>query len=106
MTSIPPSIPFHLAKAYGVSPVRAVSPVSPAFNTEQASVAGNAEPKALGKPPGPIDRLIAAVVPGGVDFSGEAPKPGRTSLPFYHHPADRNAAATRVRLGGSLDVNG
>jgi hypothetical protein len=27
-------------------------------------------------------------------------------IPFYRHPADRNAAATNIQIGRSLDVSG
>jgi len=46
-------------------------------------------------------------VPGGVAFdSGGASRPTGESLPFYKHPADKNAAATAVSVGRSLDVRG
>ncbi len=51
-------------------------------------------------------RLVAGIVPGGIDFSGDSPQPRRASLPLYRHPADRNAAATGVELGRSVDLNG
>jgi hypothetical protein len=52
------------------------------------------------------DRLVAATVPGGVDFSGETPQPSQSTLPLYRHPADRNAAATAVGVGRFVDVSG
>ncbi len=33
-------------------------------------------------------------------------QPSSGSLPMYRHPADRNAAATGVVLGKSLDITG
>jgi len=56
-----------------------------------------------------LARLVAAVVPGGVDFD-EAGVPVRVSrpdaIPFYRSPAQQHSAATQLHtnLGGSLDV--
>ena len=107
MSEIPPSIPFHVAKAYGgvsasLSPGRrtilAPSGPSPAFREAPARL-----------PSPTISRLVAARVPGGIDFSTATPTPapiGRASdaMPFYRHPADRNAAATAVTAGRVLDT--
>lgn len=54
-------------------------------------------------------RLVAAVVPGSIDFAGPAPRPARAATPIYAHPADANAAATRhavATVGARLDVTG
>ncbi len=51
-----------------------------------------------------MTRVVAAVVPGGIDFSGETAQPRPASLPLYRHPADRNVAATGVALGRTLDA--
>jgi hypothetical protein len=80
-----PSNPFHIARAYAAAPVAAVPTRSEG-----------------------VERLVAGVVPGGISFEA-AGRPEPTSaatLPFYTHPADRNAAATGVVLGRVLDVNG
>jgi len=50
--------------------------------------------------------LVAGVVPGRVDFSGDVPAHGSVSRPFYRHPADRNAAAVQIDIGKRIDVNG
>lgn len=54
---------------------------------------------------GPRSGMIAASVPGPVDFAADAPS-GSAGLPMYRHPADRNAAATAVDAGRCLDVEG
>lgn len=98
---VEPTIPFHLARAYGVQPARPVAPVPP--------VRAIANPEAAGASIAPRagseirERLVAAVVPGRVDFSG--PEPAQT-MSLYRHPADRNAAATGVHAGRVLDVTG
>lgn len=51
-------------------------------------------------------RLVAGLVPGGIDFTTPEPSPARASLPFYRHPADQNAAATALARGRRLDLNG
>jgi hypothetical protein len=107
-SSIPATFPFHVAQAYGVTPKAQVSRVSAPNAAGQAAPAGNVQAtqptpssdlSASGK------RLIAAVVPGRVDFSGDQPTQ-TSSLAMYRHPADKNAAATAVNVGRSLDVAG
>lgn len=102
---VEPTIPFHLARAYGVQPARPVAPVqpvratghsdgsSPSVSVDPATRAG-AEIR---------ERLVAAVVPGRVDFSGTEPT---QTMSLYRHPADRNAAATGVHAGRVIDVTG
>jgi hypothetical protein len=51
-----------------------------------------------------IRRLVSAVVPGSVDFSGSEPAP--SALPLYRHPADRNAVGTTLAAGRVIDVQG
>jgi len=89
--------PFHVAKAYGIGVAGApVSGVGAGFITLSASE---------GRDPR-LGRLIAAVVPGGVDFSGDVPTVGRGVLAMYRNPAEKNAAATAVTLGKRVDVSG
>lgn len=90
-------IPFRVAQAYARHTPRpsAVEPASPARNQP-------GEVSQLHTPA--VRRLVAGTVPGGVDFSGDQARPGAATLQFYRHPADRNAAATGVELGRSLDV--
>ena len=51
-------------------------------------------------------RMVAASVPGTVNFHADAPAHSTSALPMYHHPADRNSAATMVNAGRVLDVEG
>jgi hypothetical protein len=53
-----------------------------------------------------VRRLVAGVVPGGIDFREGGPVATGSSLTIYRHPADRNAAATGVTLGKGLDICG
>lgn len=95
---------LSLSRAYGLpggpASVRPVAPAAPI---------GRIAPTADGPPrpdrPEGLDRLVAAVVPGRVNFDGPvaSPAPGEP-LPFYRHPGDRNEAATAIRLGRGLDV--
>ncbi|MBM4108355.1 MAG: hypothetical protein FJ255_06010 [Phycisphaerae bacterium] len=51
----------------------------------------------------PARGLVAQRVAGQVDFKATPPTDG-VSLPFYRHPADRNAAATSITAGRVLNV--
>jgi len=112
-----PTNPYHIARAYGVQQAPNVGPVKPvqrAVTTAVEPVSPVSRDNGAGvlRDEG-LQRLVAGVVPGGVAFdsSGNA-RPSGTSggggaaLPFYRHPADRNAAATAVSLGRSLDIQG
>ncbi|HYD01103.1 MAG TPA: hypothetical protein VEB22_07740 [Phycisphaerales bacterium] len=85
------------------SVVAKVGPSQPAAPVDKAEVKGRA--------PG-MNALIAAVVPGKVDFSGEAAKPSSGHLgaggtyQMYRRPTDRMEAATVVSLGRGLDIQG
>jgi len=93
MTSIPPSIPFKVANAYGVKPV-SVRPVpAPAAETTSQGTTRRAP-----------DQLLAGSVRAPVSFDA-APAKANT-MAFYRHPADTNAAATAIDLGRKLDVEG
>lgn len=103
-----PTNPFHIARAYGVRPIQ---PVERAVTTPVQPV----QPVSRGSESVPqrdpnIARLVAGVVPGGVSFEADgganAARPAGAPLPFYRHPAEKNAAATAVSIGRSLDVNG
>lgn len=101
MEAIPPTLPFALAKTYGVQPtvrVRPVSPVVPPPPVQSTHDTAGADAR--------TSRLVAAVVPGGVNFEGDTPQPAAERIPLYRHPADKNAAATAVNLGKVLDTRG
>ena len=97
MRITPPTIPLQLAKAYGVAPAARRAPV------QAPESAGR-----LGREPAdrPGQGLIAAVVPGGIDFSGPESAPRPAAIPLYRHPADHNAAATAVHAGRVVDLEG
>lgn len=104
---IGPSIPFHALKAYGASAPAATSePVSSGLDRAELSsrpIAASSQ-----RPATNAARLIAAVVPGRIDFSGDTPVQKRPtdSLAMYQRPADKNAAATAVYAGRMIDVRG
>lgn len=83
--------------------VAKVGPSQPAAPVDKAEVKGRA--------PG-VNALVAAVVPGKVDFSGETATPTQSGLgaggtyQMYRRPTDRMEAATVVSLGRGLDVQG
>lgn len=104
------TIPFHIAKAYGVNANAQASRVQPARPASSVDATQNVQ--SIDTPRQSLSQagqsLVAGVVPGRVDFSGETPQPSQVpqSLQFYRHPADKNAAATSVLLGKRLDING
>ncbi|MEZ6241979.1 MAG: hypothetical protein R3B57_02955 [Phycisphaerales bacterium] len=115
MSSIPPTLPFHLAKAYGVQAAKplTVRPLStdPIARIDQGRAAGRANDSIeTTRPGGGVSSLVGAKVnvPAFEGLSNPTPLASERSeaFPFYRHPADRNAAATAVNLGRSLDVSG
>jgi hypothetical protein len=106
-----PTIPYHLARAYGVQGGASVQRAARPADTQTSGVVSQARvaagPSDADKLPSPAQRLVAAQVPGRVDFTGDQPAPSAAgTLSMYRHPADKNAAATAVSLGRSLDVRG
>lgn len=111
MSTISPSTattPLQLARVYGLPSPRAGEPVAPAAGvqtlrqTDRADIAARVGPAA-----GKASELVAGVVPGRAEFAPAAASTGAAgSLPFYRAPSDRNAAATAILLGRSLDVSG
>ncbi|MEL7472398.1 MAG: hypothetical protein AAGK04_03705 [Planctomycetota bacterium] len=104
-------IPFHpqtqrLAQAYGVRPTSAVpTPPTPEARPVEVPKPTLAD-KIAGKAAGPVERLVAGVVPGAITFEDGEAKATTEGLAFYRHPADQNAAATGVQAGRVLDVEG
>jgi hypothetical protein len=91
--------PFHVARVYGVQP-----PLRLARADTVERVAPRIDPHIE---PTNASRLIAGSVPGRVDFSADTPRPSDpAAIPMYRHPADKNAAATAVTAGRTLDVRG
>ena len=91
---IQPTNPFHISRAYQLQPPK------PAPGAAAKGVAGSI------KPAQPASRIVAGQVPGSVSFAGEQPRPAGPSLPLYRHPADKNAAATAISVGRSIDIQG
>lgn len=113
--SIPPTLPFRLAAAYGAPGTRPV-PAQPSgrgvggvarvisdTDTVELSSARRGTQGAAG-----AGRLVAARVNVPVDFDLARPPapPVQGALPLYRHPADKNAAATAVNVGRSIDLTG
>ncbi len=106
-------IPFHIAKAYGVSQVKPVQRVPAIQGGGKLRVTGTGrEPieanlDGVNRASGAgMSRLVAAVVPGSVGFDGSQATARPASMAFYTHPADQNAAALAINVGRSLDVRG
>ncbi len=93
---ITPTNAFHVSRVYGapirVRPVEAPPPIAKI----------EAEPKNDPR----LSRLVAGVVSGRIDFSGDAPTQDSSARAMYRHPADKNAAATAIDAGRMLDVTG
>lgn len=100
------TFPPHIARAYGVRAAQ------PAARVTKPSVVEGAEPIAKIAPverkaSTDVSKLVAQVVPGSVSFTADGTAVPKTpALPIYAHPADRNAAATGIALGSSVDVTG
>jgi hypothetical protein len=85
------SIPFHIARAYGIQATPKAAPVQAADPVERVSEN--------------VRRLVSGVVPGKVSFAGAEPMP-EGAFAMYRHPADKNSAATAVNAGRMVDVTG
>lgn len=119
--SAPGSLPLRLAQAYGVplpvrpapavapQPALAASPIQPSKPAQRTQAVAGAR---IATPEIPVDTsrrlsaLVAARVPGQIDFSASGQPVAAGALPLYRHPADKNAAATALSAGRSLDVTG
>ena len=130
LNGIEPTLNLRLAQAYGTRPLQArptsaITPVRPIGNgngfdggltIRAASLLVRQQidtfartaiaPKVL--------RVVGGRVPDSIDFTVQVPKQmGNTgeignagnALPMYRHPADRNDAATRINLGGLVDID-
>lgn len=109
MSEISVPIPFHITKSQGARAyaAQALTPgrrsVVPPANQVESTAFRQAAPRL---PSATIARLVAARVPGGIDFSAASPSPtaSAAAIPFYRHPADNNAAATALTAGKVLDT--
>lgn len=110
---MPQPMALRLHRAYGGVTETGKAPgpsggggVGGRVNQQPTSVGGisgdrNKSPGLIG-----LRSLVAGVVPGRVDFSGDAPAPVSASKPFYRHPADRNAVAVQIDVGRRIDITG
>ena len=107
------TFPPHVARAYGVpaaQPTALVTRTSQVRQTDPIAKIAPITPKAS-KAAGDVNRLVASVVPGSISFTEDGTAmPKAPALPTYTHPAaqpaSRNAAATGIALGSSIDVSG
>lgn len=108
MTTIQPTNPFHISRAYGVTPAKPVVPPTPTEKVATGQSETTSSLAAIGRAQhSPTMRqLIATTVPGGVDFTGDTPAPTGPVIPMYRHPADKNVAATSLSAGRMIDVSG
>ncbi|MCL4742414.1 MAG: hypothetical protein KJZ54_09455 [Phycisphaerales bacterium] len=97
----PISVPAEVFRAYG-SGGRPVAP-DRSLDVRAMRAVDSFEPTARTSA---ATRLVAAAVPGGVEFAARPSGGAPAALPMYHHPADRNTAATGVSLGRMLDALG
>jgi hypothetical protein len=103
-TNAAPTNPFHISRAYQTAVPGAVrgQHITPAER-----LAAPAQPGAVNQLTNlSARRIVAGIVPGKVDFSGDTPAPAPASLPMYRHPADKNAAATAINAGKFIDIQG
>jgi hypothetical protein len=104
MDPIPASIPFHVARAYGLG-TRPATQIEPKPQVSSAAKAASAAS---------VAKLVAATVAGPVRFNTvdtnastpakSSPAQQADSFPLYRHPADKNAAATSINAGRALDT--
>ncbi|MEM7754276.1 MAG: hypothetical protein AAF297_01420 [Planctomycetota bacterium] len=120
MTSVPPTgsptIPFALAKAYGVKTVKPLAPTGPAFETKPtAQIASTSTAKPIAdvldvltskQVTAKIGALIAAKVDKPAFESVRPVTAAAEALPFYRRPTDAIDAATEIALGRALDTQG
>ncbi|MCH2132420.1 MAG: hypothetical protein MK116_01595 [Phycisphaerales bacterium] len=94
--------PFRAAAAYQVGRSAHPGPVQ----TSATRPVQVAEPTRSVNTPAAINRLVAARVPGGMDFDTAALTPVRQGDAFqlYSRAADRIEAATGVQRGRLVDI--
>ena len=96
-------ISFNLAKAYGLQAAIKPQPVAPVAKSTPAT------PPTAAAASTRTDSLAAATVPGKISFDAApaATRPEAFSpLQMYSRPSDRNAVATAVAVGRTLDIQG
>lgn len=110
--------PIAAARAYGVRPAPATQPrpttgasagpLTPASAIERSdAVRDQADLSSAAARRQKLSRVIAASVEQQPEFQPDVrPEPGAMALPFYRHPADKNAAAVSIDAGRTLDIEG
>jgi hypothetical protein len=99
--------PKSLTSVPEAGPISDVLPLRAAQTTDRVELSSS-----LPTTPAGGRSLIAATVPGGVSFGPEAPTKSRAIAnpsgvyAMYQVPGEKNAAATAVNVGRSLDVQG
>lgn len=95
----PATNPFHVARAYGTRPAQSPDAVAAIGPVAAAVKARPSNPS--------IDRVVGAVVPGGVEFGPTAgARTAGSSLAFYTRAGDRIEAATALQVGRTIDTQG
>ncbi len=101
---------FGLAAAYGVTPKARTGAFAPAPTAPATPSIAPTQTDRVDASLTRIRPLVAATVPGKIDFSANAPQQTTGSangaMPLYRHPYDKNAAATGVASGKAIDVTG
>lgn len=103
--------PIAAARAYGVRPAQGAQTRPPAGPVSAVSrsdtVRDQADLSSAAARRQKLARVIAATVDQQPEFQPDVrPEPGATALPFYRHPAAKNAAAVSINAGSSLDIEG
>jgi hypothetical protein len=96
---IPPTYPFHMAKAYAAA-MPAARPVPSRGAPVGVDSVELSKPRAAS-----IGGLVAGKVAVTPNFAAPPAPSNSDALPMYRHPADKNAAATSVSLGRAVDLN-
>lgn len=102
------SIPFHIARAYGVTKPQAARPSAPAMPVQPTSApraADSFQPTNAPAKSQAIQSLIAGQVNKPIDFTPAA-QSNTGALQLYTRSADRIEAATSLHVGRSCDVKG
>lgn len=98
----PPSLDARAAAVRDVATLRPAEAIAPTQRAEAPAAASR------------LERLVAATVPGRMDFDDPrvtsatslTTGAGGGAFSMYTRPGDKNAAATAVSVGRSLDIQG
>jgi hypothetical protein len=95
--TIPPSLPFHVSRAYGMTGSAPLRPATPAVPPTALQPARNA-----------INQLVAGTVARPPEFSASfaAGATAPPALQLYTRAADKVEAATAVQIGRMFDFSG